>query len=166
MRRPGRTLPPRFAARGPAAPAAPRCIATRGASTTQPPAPASKLPPNRTPPAHPRLSRSSLASSSAATEHRQVLHHHYRLDDAPPRRFWRSKPTTDRAAWPLPPTSRALHSTTRPVQRFMCSLAGSAGRRNEIAPESEHVAPSSSLHRLSKCRGNGSSRVQVRRHGP
>jgi len=68
MRRSGRTLPPRFAARGPAVPAAPHCIATRGASTAQPPAPALKLPPKRTPSTHPRLNRSSLASSSAANE--------------------------------------------------------------------------------------------------
>jgi len=126
IRRSGRTLPPRFAARGPAAPAAPRCIATRGASTSQPPAPASKLPPRRTPPAHPRLSRSSPASSSAATEHRQVSPRRYRLDDAPPRRFWRSKPTTDRAAWPLPPTSRAF--LTPPPDRCTGSCAASPHR--------------------------------------
>ena len=54
---------------------------------------------------------------------------------------------------PTEPPGRCLrppelsHSTSRPVHRFVCSLDASVGRRNERAPESEHVAPSSSLQR-------------------
>ena len=90
----------------------------------------SSRPGERRPPTRGSVGRRQ-ATSSAATKHRQVSHRRYRLDDAPPRRIRRSKPTTDRAAWPLPPTSRALslhHPTGAPV-RVQPRCIGRAGTR-------------------------------------
>lgn len=150
MRRSGRTLPPRFGARGSAAPAAPRCLATRGASTTRPPPPASKLPPkvgrrsHRVAPRRRRIVKSSTAATDLTMLRRGAFGKVSRRPTEPPGRR-------------LGPPELS-HSTTRRVHIYVCRLRASVGVVERKLQSPERVASSSVATSIHKCRERRSSR--------
>jgi hypothetical protein len=127
----------------------PRRVASQRAAPPppKPPAPASKLPPGeRRPPTRGSVGRRShrvaprrsiVKSTTAATDltmlRRGAFGEVSRRPTEPPGRCLR------------PP--ELSHSTARLVHMNVCSPCASVGWWNERAPESERVAPSSSLHR-------------------